>query len=96
MNPTKNSRRQSREHVRDAIRRAIGTSEVYRDEVDFAKKAMLTGLRFALHVLGVERDHLLARFVEQEFQRWVKDAQEYHSAPKMPPQRARISNRKTA
>jgi hypothetical protein len=43
-------------------------------EEERARKYMLMGIDFVLHLLGVDRDGLLGRFVRQEFQTWVSEA----------------------
>lgn len=37
-----------------------------------ANKYMLLGVEFTLKILGVDKDGLLGRFVQQEFQSWVQ------------------------
>lgn len=67
------------------------------DDSPTAAKFALIGMRMALKILGVEREGLLAKFVEQEFQAELARAREaiqgaqFYRPPKRPVQAARPS-----
>lgn len=72
--------RAARAHLQDAIRSA-SLPPADRDRINREKTIMLTGLRFALRTLGIDRDAMISRFVEQEFQAWVADTEQQVAPP---------------
>lgn len=57
---------------RRAARAARRTLAESKTEIETANRYMLMGVRFVFQILGIDPAGLLAKFVEQEFQSWVR------------------------